>query len=184
MIVQRRAAEDAVSVNQDSQQLRIWRVRLLHLPFSVALLIGIASLFRPPAGPFTAPIGPATRWTWTQYTIRREHWNAPSTAGSYTSPGWPALSGCWFESYYATNFTGTGGSALTVQTGHIYEVWPWRGVAQAMWMSILGLLLEILLRRGHAKTLGLCPKCGYDLRATPDRCPECGTERSTTVERR
>jgi hypothetical protein len=52
-----------------------------------------------------------------------------------------------------------------------------RGVAVPIWFPVfLTTLLPVARWRPRAKRHpGSCAVCGYDLRATPERCPECGT---------
>lgn len=71
-----------------------------------------------------------------------------------------------------------------------FEVWKGTKGGQKAWyvwlpvypLTLLSAVLPVVwtirfaraqscIRRAHS---GLCPACGYDLRATPDRCPECG----------
>lgn len=61
-----------------------------------------------------------------------------------------------------------------------------RRVETPLWMPALvasllpagrGALYWRSRRRAGRSGNGFCPQCGYDCRASPDRCPECGRER-------
>jgi hypothetical protein len=49
---------------------------------------------------------------------------------------------------------------------------PWWVIAVPAGLSVI---LIVNRRRRARITAHLCVHCGYDLRATPERCPECGT---------
>jgi hypothetical protein len=54
--------------------------------------------------------------------------------------------------------------------------WWWVAAAAGMFPAVRGLAIVVARIRAarRRRRINLCPKCGYDVRATPGRCPECG----------
>ena len=100
-----------------------------------------------------------------------------------TTRSWPDLRDpLWGETYDNEGIGhGTGGGWRTVlnDNGSLsgqYEYWSYVRfwlLAAAFAILPMGSLIHRGLTRKRWQ-IGLCPSCGYDLRATPGRCPECG----------
>lgn len=70
-------------------------------------------------------------------------------------------------------FLSLAGAGFAVAVVALDSLWP------AVGMTVMIALAVYLKRREDRRFLrefrGQCAACGYDLRATPERCPECGT---------
>jgi hypothetical protein len=65
---------------------------------------------------------------------------------------------------------------VTSGTEYRFTVPHWFSLLLAGWLPAVKAIRLCRVYRRHVR--GLCPACGYDLRATPGRCPECGTDAS------
>ena len=61
------------------------------------------------------------------------------------------------------------------------------GFTAPYWLAMIAfsglpiLAVTSRVRRLRQKRRGLCERCGYDLRASPERCPECGAPTPTST---
>jgi hypothetical protein len=58
----------------------------------------------------------------------------------------------------------------------VVSVAHWQAVAMTALLPLVWSFRRIrsVLTRRHRRRQGLCLRCGYDVRASPERCPECG----------
>lgn len=87
------------------------------------------------------------------------------------------------------SFLEYGGSRISVQretvwlNGQAHKYSGWTVVLSPAFLVVIGSIsfafsLMIIWRwriRVMRRATGKCEQCGYDLRATPEKCPECGT---------
>ena len=91
------------------------------------------------------------------------------------SPDWPRPDEGWAgmqKDYPGVTYVGATPYPFTVHVRYVLVPWWWL-VAASLPAPAVAAARRFARRR--RVTAGRCVTCGYDLRASPDRCPECGT---------
>lgn len=119
------------------------------------------------------------------------HWSGDSTGLLYVGRDYRESAGFWSFAvmyFYSGHYAGPFGVASVDVTDadairpHVREIMlPHWSVAGLLALPLIWTLAGFFIRR--RKVPGLCPTCGYDLRASPERCPECGASAAVTLRR-
>jgi hypothetical protein len=111
------------------------------------------------------------RWSWGHLTQ-----GAQSLQWGWRAPAVRVPAGQWLGFGYGSSRPWDfviDNRAYTDEDGARFVIIPYWFLAGTF--SILPILALLKARRGPRYAAGHCQVCGYDLRATPERCPECGT---------
>jgi hypothetical protein len=103
-----------------------------------------------PVGDYDGPLGRGIDWRW---------WKIKGHSG-------PAA----FHSWSITPQYVPDGTCERLSFPH----WLLGATAAAPAIVLTAARLPFWLRARRRRAAGLCVRCGFDLRATPERCPECG----------
>jgi hypothetical protein len=102
---------------------------------------------------------------------------------THSPPPWDGLGLAYDMDAYPQSHYGFTARHRDVYARYTLNTWTWHVRDRSLFAAFAVLpavvafrQLRAVRRRRRRARLGLCLACGYDLRASPERCPECGRE--------